>query len=81
MLEKDISLEENQNEDDKGPFLSSDVKEIFKKRKEEKSKKGMKKMNLKSLIPSEEQEIKTEKYRRTLRSGPDSWCWCWSFCC
>ena len=60
MLEKDISLEDNQNEDDKGPFLSSDVKEIFKKRKEEKSKKGMKKMNLKSLIPSEEQEINTE---------------------
>ena len=60
MLEKDISLEDNQNEDDKGPFLSSDVKEIFKKRKEEKSKKGMKKMNLKSLIPSEEQEINAE---------------------
>ena len=60
MKEIDNSLEDNQNEDDKGPFLSSDVKEIFKKRKEEKSKKGMKKMNLKSLIPSEEQEINTE---------------------
>ena len=59
-MEMDNSLEDNQNEDDKGPFLSSDVKEIFKKRKEEKSKKGMKKMNLKSLIPSEEQEINTE---------------------
>ena len=54
------SLENNQNEDDQGPFLSSNVKDIFKRRKEEKNKKGMKKMNLKSLLPSEEQEINTD---------------------
>ena len=33
-MEINNSLEENQNEDDKGPFLSSDVKAIFKKRNE-----------------------------------------------
>ena len=59
-MEKNNSLENNQTEDDQGPFLTSDVKEIFKKRKEEKNKKGMKKMNLKSLLPSEEQEINSE---------------------
>ena len=50
-------FENNQNEDDQGPFLSSNVKDIFKRRKEEKNKKAMKKMNLKSLLPSEDQEI------------------------
>ena len=47
------SLESNQNEDDQGPFLSSNVKDIFKRRKQEKNKKGMKKMNLKSFLHSE----------------------------
>ena len=51
------TFENNQNEDDQGPFLSSNVKDIFKRRKEEKNKKAMKKMNLKSLLPSEDQEI------------------------
>ena len=48
-MEINNSLEENQNEDDKGPFLSSDVKAIFKKRKEEKNKKGMKKKRKKII--------------------------------
>ena len=51
------TFENNQNEDDQGPFLSSNVKDIFKRRKEEKNKKALKKMNLKSLLPSEDQEI------------------------
>ena len=59
-MELNNSLENNQNEDDQGPFLSSNVKDIFKRRKEEKNKKGMKKMNLKSLLPSEDQEINPE---------------------
>ena len=54
------TLDNSQNEDDKGPFLSSNVKDIFKRRKEEKNKKGMKKMNLKSLLPSEEQDLNIE---------------------
>jgi len=53
-------LEENKNQDDQGPFLSPNVKDIFKRRKEEKNKKTTKKMNLKSLLPSEDQEINTE---------------------
>ena len=54
------SLESNQNEDDQGPFLSSNVKDIFKRRKQEKNKKGMKKMNLKSFLPSEKEEKNNE---------------------
>ena len=70
-MEINNSLEENQNEDDKGPFLSSDVKAIFKKRKEEKNKKGMKKMNLKNLIPTEEQEINTENDENKINKEED----------
>ena len=55
-MESNNSLESNKNEDNPGLFLSSNVKDIFKRRKEEKNKKGMKKMNLKSLLPSEEEE-------------------------
>ena len=50
-------LENSQNEDDQGPFLSSKVKDIFKSRNKEKKQKKLKKMNLTSLLPSEEQDI------------------------
>ena len=50
----------NQNEDDQGPFLSSKVKDIFKSRNKEKKQKNMKKMNLTSLLPSEEQDFNTD---------------------
>ena len=59
-MELNDKLESKQNEDDQGPFLSSNVKDIFKRRKEEKNKKGLKKMNLKSLLPAEESEINKE---------------------
>ena len=51
LLKMEINnLENNKTEDDQGPFLTSDVKEIFKKRKEEKNKKGMKKIMMKRKI-------------------------------
>ena len=59
-MEMKDKLEAKQNEDDQGPFLSPNVKDIFKRRKEEKNKKGIKKMNLKSLLPAEEPEINKE---------------------
>ena len=59
-MEMENKLENSQNEDDQGPFLSSKVKDIFKSRNKEKKQKKLKKMNLTSLLPSEEQDFNTE---------------------
>ena len=60
-MELKDSADNIQNEDDQGPFLSPNVKDIFKRKKEEKNKKGMKKMNFKTLLPSEDQDINTNE--------------------
>ena len=59
-MEMENKLENSQNEDDQGPFLSSKVKDIFKSRNKEKKQKKLKKMNLTSLLPSEEQDFNTD---------------------
>ena len=55
MESKDNSSSGNdQSENKEGPFLSSNVKEILKRRREDKHKKGMKRLNLISMIENKE---------------------------
>ena len=52
---KDKSLTENEDIlNTNRPILSSNVKDIIKRKKEDKTKKGMKKMNLISIVESED---------------------------
>ena len=47
------STKKSESEVGKGPFLSSNVKDILKRKREDKQKKGIKKMNLISILPIE----------------------------
>ena len=54
------STKKSEREVGKGPFLSSNVKDILKRKREDKQKKGIKKMNLISILPIENQDIEND---------------------
>ena len=54
------SAKKNESEEGKGPFLSNNVKDILKRKREDKHKKGIKKMNLISILPIENQDIEND---------------------
>lgn len=54
------STKKSESEAGKGPFLSSNVKDILKRKREDKHKKGIKKMNLISILPIENQDIEND---------------------
>ena len=61
MKSKDNSSTKNsESEEGKGPFLSNNVKDILKRKREDKHKKGIKKMNLISILPIENQDIEND---------------------
>ena len=54
------STKKSESEVGKGPFLSSNVKDILKRKREDKHRKGIKKMNLISILPIENQDIEND---------------------